>query len=203
MMKSEFYEMTRLPFEVTDEEYERIEEAYYDFKGDKHEFCKFWMAEGYDKVLIENRAAEIQSLQYQMKKQRAEYEKKLEEKDQQIARLEKDLEREHEWKPFEDEHNVSQAEYEKLEAAGARELTDEEAADMIAEEFGFERSKIRIVHEVRQQEIDRHRRVRTVGMIPRKALFEAWDWNYIVFNVIGNVARGYEMHNGELQMYWA
>lgn len=29
-----------------------------------------------------------------------------------------------------------------------------------------------------------------------------WDWNYICFNVRGNAAMGYEMHNGELQMYW-
>ena len=40
-------------------------------------------------------------------------------------------------------------------------------------------------------------------MIPRKALFDVWDWNYICFNVRGNVTMGYEMHNGELQMYWA
>ena len=83
-----------------------------------------------------------------------------------------------------------------------RELSDEEAADLIAKEFGFHRSKITIVHEVRKQEINRHRQLRSVGMIPRKALFDVWDWNYICFNVRGNATMGYEMHNGELQMYW-
>ena len=73
---------------------------------------------------------------------------------------------------------------------------------MIASEFGFDRSKIVIVHEVVKEEINRHRQCRRVGTYPRKALFNAWDLNYIVFNIRGNTTMGYEMHNGELQMYW-
>lgn len=73
---------------------------------------------------------------------------------------------------------------------------------MIASEFGFDRAKIHIVHEVYTEEVNRHGQIRRTGTTPRKALFNAWDWNYIAFNVRGNSTMGYEMHNGELQMYW-
>ena len=201
MMLKEFVELTG--FEPSLEEYTKIEEVYYAFDGDKRAFCKDFVKNGGIQRVYDER---LETIRY-LRSQQVEVEKNLmqaiKEKDAQIARLEAELEKEHEWTPYEDEHNVSQAEYEKLEKAGARELSDEEAADMIAEEFGFDRSKIQIVHEVKRLEINRHRRCRTVGTIPRKALFEAWDWNYIVFNVRGNVTHGYEMHNGELQQYWA
>lgn len=119
-----------------------------------------------------------------------------------IKTLESQLEREQEWKPYEDRNNVSQADYDRLASSGARELSDEEAADMIEGEFGFDRSKIEIVHEVATYEVNRHSHLRKTGTTPRKALFNVWDWNYIVFNVKGNTTMGYEMHNGELQMYW-
>lgn len=201
MMLQEFAELTG--FEPSMEEYAEIEQRYYEFDGDKKAFCEDFVQNGGIQKVYDKRLVTIQQLRSTMVENEKALRQTIKEKDARIARLEADLEKEQEWKPFEDEHNVSQAEYEKLEAAGARVLSDDEAADMIANEFGFDRSKIRIVHEVKKFEIDRHRRCRAVGTIPRKALFEAWDWNYIVFNVIGNVAHGYEMHNGELQQYWA
>ena len=117
---------------------------------------------------------------------------RIAELESEIASLKEKLEREEEWKPYEDPHNVSQADYEALSGTpDARELSDEEAADLIAKEFGFDRSKIAIVHEVAKEEINRHNRIRNAGMIPRKALFDVWDWNYICFNVRGNVTMGY------------
>ena len=201
MMISEFIELTG--FEPSMEEYAEIEQQYYEFDGDKKAFCKHFIENGGIQKVYDKRLATIQQLRSTMIETEKSLMQTIKEKENRIARLEADLEREQEWQPFEDEHNVSQAAYEKMEAAGARELSDEEAADMIAEEFGFDRSKIVIVHEVAKEEINRHRRCRKVGMIPRKALFEAWDWNYIIFNVKGNVTHGYEMYNGELQQYWA
>ena len=201
MMIHEFTELTG--FEPSMEEYAKIEQQYYEFDGDKKAFCKNFLQNGSVQKMYDKRLETIRQLRSTMMENEKELRQAMKEKDAMIARLEADLEREQEWQPFEDEHNVSQAAYEKLEAAGARELSDDEAADMIAEEFGFDRSKIQIVHEVKKWEINRHRRCRTVGTIPRKALFEAWDWNYIVFNVRGNVTHGYEMHNGELQLYYA
>lgn len=120
----------------------------------------------------------------------------------QLEDARRQLEREQEWKPYEDRHNVSQADYDKLAACGAKELTDDEAADMIASEFGFDRSKIEIIHEVSTHEVNRHGQLRRTGTVQRKALFEAWDWNYIRFNVRGNVTSCYEMHDDEIQKYW-
>ena len=201
MMIHEFTELTG--FEPSMEEYAEIEQQYYEFDGDKKAFCKDFIQNGGIQKVYDKRLATIQQLRSTMIETEKSLMQTIKDKEARIARLEADLEKEQEWQPFEDEHNVSQAAYEKLEAAGARELSDEEAADMIAEEFGFDRSKIVIVHEVAKEEINRHRRCRKVGMIPRKALFEAWDWNYIIFNVKGNVTHGYEMYNGELQQYWA
>ena len=57
-----------------------------------------------------------------------------------IARLEAELEKEQEWKPYVDKHNYSDEKYDQLASAGiADELTDDEAVDMIAKEFGFVR----------------------------------------------------------------
>jgi hypothetical protein len=201
MMLHEFTDLTG--FEPSPEEYALIEEEYYAFDGDKKAFCQHFLKNGGIQKVYDKRLETIERLRSTMMETEKSLMQSIKEKEAQIARLEAELEKEQEWQPFEDEHNVSQAAYEKLEAAGARELSDDEAADMIAEEFGFDRSKIQIVHEVKKWEINRHRRCRTVGMIPRKALFEAWDWNYIVFNVRGNVTHGYEMHNGELQLYYA
>lgn len=201
MMLHEFTDLTG--FEPSMEEYAEIEEQYYAFDGDKRSFCQHFLKTGGVQKVYDKRLETIERLRSEQMEVEKNLMQTIKEKDAMIARLEADLEKEQEWQPFEDEHNVSQADYEKLEKAGARELSDEEAADMIAEEFGFDRSKIQIVHEVKRFEINRHRRCRTAGTIPRKALFEAWDWNYIVFNVRGNVTHGYEMHNGELQQYWA
>lgn len=201
MMLHEFTDLTG--FEPSTEEYAEIESQYYEFNGDKKAFCQHFLRNGGIQKVYDKRLETIERLRSEKMETEKNLMQALREKEARISRLKADLEKEQEWKPFEDEHNVSQTEYEKLEAAGVRVLSDEEAADMIAEEFGFDRSKIRIVHEVKKWEINRHRQCRAVGTIPRKALFDAWDWNYIVFNVIGNVAHGYEMHNGDLQLYYA
>lgn len=201
MMMSEFTERTG--FEPTAKEYTEIEEAYYRFDGDKNAFCKHWMETVGIKGICKDRAEKAAELRSTMMENEKELMKTIAEKDKRIAELEAMLEREQEWKPHEDAHNVKQADYEELaRASDSRELSDDEAVDMIASEFGFDRSKIVIAHDVAKEEINRHGQCRRVGTIPRKALFNAWDWNYIVFNVNGNTTMGYEMHNGQIQMYW-
>lgn len=195
MMIQEFEKLTRLT--VTPLEYSTIEEMYYEFNGDKQAFCKKFME---DNSIVEV----LRMIATDFEAQKAEALSDLHIANEKIKRLEADLDRELEWQPYEDTHNVSQADYDTLaKDHTTRELTDEEAADMIASEFGFDRSKIVIVHEVITYEINRHRQLRKVGTTPRKALFNAWDWNYIVFNIKGNVTMGWEMHDGALQQYWA
>lgn len=75
MMYSEFYERTKK--EVSYEEYHYIEESYYEFDGNKDEFCKEWL-----KDVKSGKWA----LEYRLRKalddQKAEYEKKLAEKEE-------------------------------------------------------------------------------------------------------------------------
>lgn len=201
MMMSEFTERTG--FTPTNDEYTEIEQEYYKFDGDKNAFCKAWLKNGGIQKIAEARGRKIDELRQEAVDTGMKVGAEVTRLNKRIAELEAKLEREQEWKPFEDAHNVKQADYERLANAGdTKELTDDEAADLIANWFGFDRSKIVIVHEVVKEEINRHRECRRVGWYERKALYNATDWNYIVFNVHGNAAMGYEMHNGELQMYW-
>ena len=201
MMMSEFIERTGI--EPTAEEYGMIEEMYYEYEGDKNAFCKDFVKKNRMVEALRRLIAEKRDTIVNLTEGCCRANTKAAEMEAKVKDLETKLEREQEWKPYEDEHNVRQADYERLDAdSSRRELTDDEAADMIAQEFGFDRSKIRIVHEVAKLEISRHRRTRKVGAYERKALFDAWDWNYICFNVKGNTTMGYEMHNGQLQMYW-
>lgn len=199
MTIQEFQQLTG--FYPTDDFYSFIEEAYYNFNGSKQAFCKAYKQ---NKDGLAERIAREYNLATTSTREMLETQqrKASEELEAKVKRLEEALEREQEWQPYEDPHNVKQADYERLEASGAKDLYDEEAKDIIAEEFGFDRSKIQIVHEVYKKEINRHRQIRRVGTYHRKALFDVWDYNYICFNIKGNSTMGYEMHNGQLQMYW-
>lgn len=201
MMISEFTELTGI--EPNAQEYDAIEAMYYEFDGNKKAFCK-WFIENNGMVaalrkVTENQAKALSKLSDDLHDVEELLRKYAAEND----RLAKALEAEEEWKEFEDEHNVKQADYEKLEScSSSKELSDKEAVDLIADEFGFDSSKIIIIHKVDKQQINRHNQVRKNGTYERKSLFDAWDWNYIRFNVRGNVTMAYEMNNGDLQMFW-
>lgn len=126
---------------------------------------------------------------------------KLTEAEAKVKALTRRIELYEGWRPYEDAHNAKQSWYEKL-AEDARELSDEEAIKMIADEFGFVPERITIIHEVPKQEISNQQRVRTVGQYERKPLFEAWDYNYIRFNVKANGTMAYEMVDGQLNLFW-
>lgn len=109
------------------------------------------------------------------------------------------LEREEEWKPYNDALNVSEADYQKLAASsGTKVLSDEEAASLIHREFGFDFKYIEIIHTVNVYEINRHNALRKVGELKREALYNATDWNYIRFDVCG---WSYEMQDGNLRKF--
>lgn len=201
MMMSEFTERTG--FEPTAEEYAEIEEAYYSFDGNKDAFCKHWKDTVGVEGICKARAEKITQLRSTMVETEKELMQAIAEKDKKIARLEAELEKEQEWKPYEDKHNCSDEKYDQLARTGAAdELTDDEAADMIAKEFGFVRESISIIRWAPVYEINRHGRLRQVGQKVRRPRFAAWDWNYIRFNVTANVARAYEMVDGELKPFW-
>lgn len=103
-----------------------------------------------------------------------------------IAGLEVQLEKEQEWQLYESDHNVKQVDYEKLASYvpnGSHYMTDEEAKDWICSEFDFDRDKITIIHEIDEEEVNRHRHCRRTGRkIDRRPIYCATDYHYIRFN---------------------
>jgi len=103
-----------------------------------------------------------------------------------VSKLEAALEKEQEWKIYESDRNVKQAEYERLASSvphGAHYMTDDEAKDWICREFDFDRDKVIIIHEIDEYEINRHRQLRkTDRKIDRRPVYCATDYHYIRFN---------------------
>lgn len=191
MMISEFIERTG--FEPTAAEYEKIEDAYYNFDGNKDEFCKAWKKNGGIEQTCRDRAKKIEQLQSQI----GELEKDLM---KQIKNLEAQLEREQEWRPHTDEHNYKQTDYDRLAGCG-RIMTDAEAIRWVSDVFGFREDKIKVYHEIDEFEINRHRQLRRTGKkLDRRPLYDATDWNYVRFDVGGWM---YECVNGELHHFCA
>ena len=186
MMMSEF--IVRTGFEPSYEEYAEIEEAYYNFDGDKNAFCKAWVKAGEAERINRARLQKIQDLQKAMEDERKELTDR-------ISKLEKQLEKEQEWKPYNDDHAVSDYDYDKLTSFG-RKMSDYEAIEWIAQEFGFDSNKIRIYHERSVYEVNRHNQLRKVGTVKRDPVYDATDYYYVYFTVAG---WEYEATNGSLK----
>jgi len=204
MMMSEFIERTG--FQPMAFEYEKIEEAYCSFDGDKDAFCKAFVEGGGEKKLCQARAAEIERLNGKILEMDKDTMKAGEEYEKRLAALQAQLDRELEWKPYEFPDNISQADYTKLAecipAGSARYMTDDEALDWICSEFGFDRSKVTILHDILGQEINRHSHIReTKEKIDRRPIYCASDYHYIRFNT-GCGEWQWEVWNGHLRPFW-
>ena len=196
MMISEFIERTG--FEPTASEYVKIEESYYDFNGNKDEFCKAFVKNGGEKELCKARAAEIVKLKSQLIEMEKQHKTEMEAREKQIAELNADLDRELEWKPCDGSGtNMTQERYEHLANCG-QVMSDEEAKKFIADECGFDPEKIHILHEVNTYEVNKHRRLRVAGTFDRAPMYESTDWNYIRFDC---ACLMYEFINGQLCFY--
>lgn len=116
-----------------------------------------------------------------------------------VSKLEAALEKEQEWKIYESTRNVKQSEYERLASSvpnGAHYMTDDEAKDWICSEFDFDRDKITIIHEIDEEEVNRHHQCRRTGKkIDRRPVYCATDYHYIRFNTSHWY---YEVWNGSL-----
>lgn len=192
MMREEFEQRTG--FLPTLSLYSIIEKYYMNFDGDKDAFCKAYKKNADGIATMIQHEADMQEVNAQIAAEKAakEYEAR-------IAELEKALEREQEWKPYEDTDNVQQAEYERLASQSDTEhLSDEKAKDLLYEWYGFAREKIKIHHSVPVYEVNRHRRLRKVGELDRSPLYNATDWNYIRFDC---GCMSYELYNDNLRPY--
>ena len=195
MMKQEFEQLTG--FYTTAEHYDAIEEAYYNFGGSKQEFCKAYKE---NKDGIAEKIAHKVTIDRLLKDQESEkrFESYSRDMISAVEKLKKQLEREQEWQPHEYRENAKQADYERLAEAGARELSDSEAVEMLADWWGFQPDKIKIIKTVAKIEKNRHNACRKCGEYERKPLYESTDWNYIRFDC-GMMT--YEMINGELSFF--
>ena len=197
MMISEFIERTG--FQPTYDEYRKIEDAYYDFQGNKDEFCKQFVAENGEKKIYAARAAYIEDLESQLIDTEKEHKAEVEKLQKQIESLAAQLDQELEWTPSTGTGtNMEQSRYEELAGAG-RTMTDEEAKAFIADECGFAPEKIHILHDVSTYEVNKHCRLRKSGTFCRTPVYESTDWNYVRFDCASFM---YELVNGELRFYF-
>lgn len=189
MMREEFEKLTGIY--PTAELYAQIEAAYMDYTGDKIAFCKAYKKN-------EGGLAEQIQRTADMAKAKAQQEaaKAAEDTEKRIKELEARLEREQEWKLYED---TQQADYTRLkDAGGTRTLSDAEAKDLLYDWYGFATEKITIRRTIPQYEVNRHRQLRKVGEIDRAPLYNATDWNYIRFDC---GCMSYELQNDNLRPY--
>ncbi len=192
MMIKEFTKLTN--FHPSASLAEAIQEAYYEFDGDKAAFCKAY------KENADGIAERIQcNANMADAKAHIEHDDEVKKLKAEIGSLKAQLEREQEWHELEDDGNVKQTEYDHLKnSSGTRVLTDEEAKDLLYEWFGFAREKITINHTIDKHEVNRHRVLRKIGEIERLPLYNATDWNYIRFD---RGCMSYEFYNDSLRPF--
>lgn len=192
MMINEFEQRTG--YFPTMKEYEAIERAYMAYDGDKDAFCKAYKKN--EGGLAEKIQHEVNTEQINAQ---AEADKAAKKYEARIKELEAQLERELEWKPYEDKDNLQQADYIKLQSdSSTRILTDEEAKNLLYDWYGFAKEKITILHTVPVYEVNRHRLLRKVGELDRQPLYNATDWNYIRFDC---GCMSYELCDDNLRPY--
>ncbi len=199
MQRQEFEQRTRIY--PTDSFYKVIEEFYMDFEGDKDAFCAAYKEsrDGLEERIRD--AANKKDLEKE-----AEAEKELKRWQEENSRLQDNisylnhrLDVEEEWKPYTDTRNVTQKDYEELrDNSFTEKLSDEKAAEYINQYFGFEKNRIRILHEVPVYEINRHRALREIGKTEHLPLYASSDWNYIRFDCADMM---YELDDGTLRLY--
>ena len=104
-----------------------------------------------------------------------------------------------------DSRGAGQAQYAELvksiPGGAAHYMTDEEALDWICQEFGFDRSQVTILHEIDEQEINRHNHCRASSRkIDRRPVYCAADYHYIYFTA-GNGTWQWEAWDGQIRPF--
>lgn len=192
----------RTGFYPTYEHYKFIEKSYMDFDGDKDAFCKAYKAN--ENGLAEKIAREVERfIEEQTELGMHEHdamEERLNAQQKEIEKLKAQLDAELEWTPCKSAGTqMAQRDYVKLrEDSFTKTMTDEEAANFIAEELGFNAERVRIIRKAETYEVNKHRRMRVAETYEREPLYESTDWNYVRFDVYG---MAYEYVNGQLVMY--
>lgn len=201
MTIKEFTERTG--FYPTYEHYKFIEKSYMNFDGDKDAFCKAFRenADGIAEKIARAADRDFEKEAEAGKKAYARMEERIARQADIINDLQTKLDAELEWTPCKDVGTrMTQRDYVKLrEDRFTKTMTDEEAANFIAEELGFKAERVKIIRKAETYEVNKHRRMRVAETYEREPLYESTDWNYVRFDVCGMT---YEYVNGQLEMYY-
>lgn len=198
-MLQEFTQLTGI--EPTEEEYREIEAAYYDFDGDKKEFCRNFIETGGERKLYQARTERIRRLECLLDENEKKHQADKAQMMRKLEELQQMLDKELCWQPAEGTGtNMSQDQYETLRdcRVGTHEMSDEEARQLIFEEFGFSPDKVEIVKTVHTYEVNKYCLLRKLHQYERPPLYNSTDWNYVRFNCSN---WQWEMINGGLMFY--
>lgn len=199
MLRQEFEQRTGIF--PTDALYKTIEDYYMEFDGDKDAFCKAYREnkDGLAERIREQLTKEMISEKAAAEQKEKDLKKQITDLRETAKSLQEKLNRELEWRPYTEKRNVEQKDYEKLRDTNfTKQLTDAEAVEYIYRYFGFEKGRIRVIHEIPVYEINRHNELRQVGVEERDPLYASSDWNYIRFDCAGV---SYELDDGTLRMF--
>ena len=182
--------------------YAVIERYYVKFPRDKDAFCQAYR-ENVDGLAYKiQREADKEAIKAEIG-----HCEELACRDGQVLKLKKELEREQEWKPYENTRNIVQEQYtdlaESVPGGAAHYMTNAEALDWVCSEFGFDRSKVTILHEIDEYEVNRHHQFRRTGKkVDRRPVYCATDYHYIRFNVGRGTGWIWEAWNGQLRPFY-
>lgn len=192
----------RTGFYPTHEHYKFIEKAYMAFDGDKDAFCKAYKTNenGLAAKIARETECYIEDQTELGMHEHDVMEERLNTQQKEIEKLKAQLDAELEWAPCESAGTqMSRAYYQHLrEDSFTKVMTDEEAANFIAEELGFNVKRVKIIHTVETFEVNKHRRMRVAETYDREPCYGSTDWNYVRFDVNGIE---YEYIDGQLEMY--
>lgn len=199
MLRSEFEVLTGIF--VTDDLYDCIEKAYMESKEDKRVFCEKYKQnrDGLAQVIQQNACRRIMENEKSHQKEVNTHIAIANGLQKEVDRLSKELEKEQGWEPYENSA-MDDKRYEALAKAG-RKMSDEEAQELIADEFGFQKDRILVLHNIGVfQQSQKKNLIRKTNSKARNPVYESTDWNYVRFNVgTKGLTWMYEMVNGELK----
>lgn len=198
MMIQEFEQLTGIY--PTTELYKVIEEQYMNGPwSNKQEFCKAYKknTDGLAKRCARRANGARLAAEMLAEQDVEKWKKTAEQWKAEVDRVQRHLDRELAWTAYEDQHRISEKDYKRLAAqTDTKALTTEEARDLVALEFGFDRERITIMQETPVMEVNKYHQIRRTGRSLRRApLYNASDWNFVSFEICGY---SYEMVNGEL-----
>ncbi len=192
----------RTGFYPTHEHYSFIEKAYMNFDGDKDAFCKAYRTNenGLAAKIARETERYIEDQTELGMNEHDAMEERLNAQQEEIEKLKAQLDAELKWTPCKDAGTqMSRAYYQHLrEDPFTKVMTDEEAANFIAEELGFNAARVKIIHTVETFEVNKHHRMRVLESYDREPCYGSTDWNYVRFDVNGIE---YEYIDGQLVLY--